>query len=198
MKILALTDLHGDVSILKSLIKKVITSEIDIIVIAGDLTQFETNLNYLLAKLNSMNKPVLIIPGNHEDDEHLTETAKAYPNLICFNKKAVEFQGYLFLGYGGGGFSLEDSQFKWLARQWYSEYQNQKIILVLHGPPFGTSLDKIDNRHVGNKDFRSFIERIKPKLVICGHLHENAGKLDTIGEIKLINPGWEGMIVEMG
>jgi Icc-related predicted phosphoesterase len=55
----------------------------------------------------------------------------------------------------------------------------------------------MNGRHVGNKDFRSFIERIKPNLVICGHIHETAEKKDKIGKTIVINPGWEGVVVEL-
>jgi len=33
---------------------------------------------------------------------------------------------------------------------------------------------------------KSFILRVKPELVISGHLHENARKEDEIGKIKII------------
>lgn len=71
------------------------------------------------------------------------------------------------------------------------------MILLLHGPPFGTTADLINERHVGHKDYRAFIERAKPKLVICGHLHETFGATDMIGATKVVNPGQEGMVIEM-
>ncbi len=103
----------------------------------------------------------------------------------------------MFLGYGGGGFAMEDPLFRKIAREWYGHYNGRKIVLVTHGPPFSTTLDLLGERHVGNRDYRKFIERIKPKLVIAGHLHETAGKTDMIGKTRLVNPGWEGMVIEL-
>ncbi len=198
MKILALVDLHGDMKLLKKLVKRAKEKDIDLVVVAGDLTMFEDHLRYIIRKLNTIGKKVLIIPGNHESEKSLKEVVKDYENCIEFNKKVARFREHVFLGYGEGGFALKDAEFRKLARHWYGEYQKEKVVLVLHAPPFGTKLDKINGRYVGNKDFRKFIERIKPKLVICGHLHETAGKTDKIGETKVINPGWEGMVVELG
>jgi len=198
MKLLAFVDLHGDSRLLKKLIKRAKEKDINLVIVAGDLTMFEDNLRYVLRKINTIGKKVLIIPGNHESDKGLGKAINDYENCVDFNKKAVKVGSYVFLGYGEGGFALCDADFRKIARGWYGKYQKEKIVLVSHAPPFGTAVDKLNGRHVGNKDFRSFIERIKPKLVICGHLHETAGKIDKIGETKIINPGWEGMVVDLG
>ncbi len=198
MKLLAFVDLHGDMKFLKKIIKRAKEDDIDLIIAAGDLTNFEDHLRYIIRKLNSIGKKILIIHGNHESEKSMREAVKDYENCVYFNKKAVKVGGYVILGYGEGGFALEDAEFRKISRKWYSEYQKKKIVLVLHSPPFATTVDKVDKRHTGNKDFRSFIERIKPKMVICGHIHETAGKKDKIGETIVINPGWEGMVVELG
>ena len=127
----------------------------------------------------------------------MEKKAKEFKNFVFFHKKAVEIEDFVFLGYGGGGFSQSDPEFRGVARGWYGKYQDKKIILVTHGPPFGVSADKINEDHVGNKDFRKFIERIVPRLVVCGHIHETAGAVDEIGITKVINPGWEGMTIEL-
>jgi Icc-related predicted phosphoesterase len=37
-----------------------------------------------------------------------------------------------------------------------------------------------------NKSIKTFFIRVKPELVISGHLHENARKKDEIGKIKIL------------
>ena len=67
--------------------------------------------------------------------------------------------------------------------------KGKKLILITHGPPYGTSLDLIDNmRHSGCKSIREFIENAKPMACICGHIHETAGSTDLIGKTFVINP----------
>ncbi|MBR9683305.1 hypothetical protein GOV03_02080 [Candidatus Woesearchaeota archaeon] len=198
MKLLTFVDLHGETKFLKKLVKRGKEDDIDLVVVAGDMTMFEDHLGYVLKKLNSIGKKVLLIPGNHESNKDLNKALKGYDNCQNFHEKAVEIEGYVFLGYGEGGFSLKDAEFRKVAREWYSKYQKKKIVLVTHAPPFGTTVDRVDRRHVGNKDIYSFIKRIKPKLVICGHIHDTAGKTDKIDGVNVINPGWEGMVVELG
>ena len=198
MKFLAFLDLHEDKKALKQLLECSARPEVEFIICAGDLTQFSRNIRFILWKFNELGKKIYLIPGNHESDKVFSEVLPDYPNFMNINNKAVEVDGYVLLGYGGGGFSSEDSDFRKIAREWYGKYKDKKTILVIHGPPFGTKTDLIENQYVGNKDYRAFIERIKPKLVICGHIHETAGMIDKIGETMVINPGWEGMFIELG
>lgn len=198
MKFLAFVDLHEDKKALKQLLEVAARPEVEFIICAGDLTQFSRNIRFILRQFNELGKKIYLIPGNHESDQVFSEVLPDYPNFVNINNKAVEVDGYVLLGYGGGGFSHEDADFRKMAREWYGNYKDKRTILVIHGPPFGTKTDLIENQYVGNKDYRAFIERAKPKLVICGHIHETAGMIDKIGETKVINPGWEGMFIELG
>ena len=92
---------------------------------------------------------------------------------------------------------MRDPEFRKMAREWYGKYNGEKIILITHQSPVETTLDLLEDRHVGNIDYRKFVERIKPKLALSGHLHETAGEMDTIGKTKLVHPGWDGMIIEL-
>jgi len=198
MKFLTFTDLHEDKTILKELVKRASKEDIDFVICCGDISSFGRGLRYNLTKLNSIGKKIYLIPGNHEEGrDELVNVVRDLPNCINFDRKAIKIGDYIFLGYGGDGFSMQDEKFRKISREWYGKYKDVKMILVTHGPPYGTELDKIGERHVGNKDYRKFIERIKPKVAISGHLHETVGKSDKIGETKLINPGWEGMVVEL-
>ena len=75
--------------------------------------------------------------------------------------------------------------------------KDKKIILLLHGPPYGTKVDKIVGQYAGNKDVRDFIERNKIDYAICGHLHENFGKTGKIKKAIVMNPGPYGKIIKL-
>lgn len=197
MKFLTFTDLHEDKTFLKELVKRASKSDIDFMICCGDISSFGRGLKYNLNKLNSVGKKIYLIPGNHEEGRDFGSFVKEFSNCVNLDRRAVKMGDYIFLGYGGDGFSMQDEEFRKISRDWYGRYKDEKIILVTHGPPYGTALDKIGERYVGNKDYRKFIERIKPKVAISGHLHETVGKTDKIGDTKLINPGWEGMVVEL-
>jgi len=197
MKFLAFVDLHENAKYLKELVSRAKEDDIEFVVCAGDLSNFGRGLTRALKEFNALGKKLYLIPGNHEDNLDLDRVVKEYPNCFNFHKKTFRLGGYLFLGYGGDGFAAQDPEFRKIAREWYGRHKGEKIVLVTHGPPFSTAIDILPGGHSGNKDYRSFIERVEPKLVICGHLHETAGTVDKIGKTKVINPGWEGMVIEL-
>jgi Icc-related predicted phosphoesterase len=59
-------------------------------------------------------------------------------------------------------------------------------ILITHGPVLGLLDTTVDGRHVGCNDLYDKVREIKPKVHICGHIHESYGTLVEDG-IKFIN-----------
>ncbi len=196
MKILTFVDVHEELKILKSIIKK--SGKADLLVCAGDLTVFEQNMDYMLSELNKIGRPVLIIPGNHETSTNLRKSCSLFKNIIYLHKKIYEFGDCLFLGHGGGGFSTHNHQFEKIAKMFSRKITKEKItVFVSHEPPYGTKLDNIAKSHTGSKPLRKFIKENNLKLVICGHLHENKNKIDKIGNTVIINPGPYGKMIEI-
>ncbi len=198
MKLLVFTDIHEDRKVLQQLVQRARQKDIHIVICTGDFSTFGRGANLVMKEFNDLEKTFIVIPGNHEDKEGwLDQAVKNYPYCINLHGRAMNIDDYLFLGYGGGGFSPEDAPFRKVSREWYGKYNGKKIVLLTHGPPFGTTLDLIGNRHVGNHDYRHFIERIKPKLALSGHLHETFGAVDMIGMTKCVNSGKEGVVIEV-
>lgn len=196
MKILAFVDIHGSTTAMEKIEEKARHS--DILVCAGDLTIFEQNLEPLLKRLDKIGKPVLMIHGNHEFEKNIEKVCSTLKNVHFIHKKVYKTGNYKFLGYGGGGFSLEDSGFDSAARIFNKEITSQnKVILVTHAPPYNTNIDKIEKSHHGNKTIRRFIDKSHVDLVVSGHLHETGGKEDIIKKARIINPGPHGKIIEV-
>jgi len=197
MKFLTFTDLHENREGLKALVKRASEVDIDFVVCAGDISSFGRGLRVVLKAFNEVGKPFYVVPGNHEEGPGFEEVVGEFPHCISLDRKATMIGDYIFLGFGGGGFAMKDADFRKLARFWYGKFNGQRIVLLTHQPPFATKLDALNDRHVGNEDFRDFIVRIKPRLAISGHLHETVGEVDVMGDTKLINPGWDGMVIEL-
>jgi len=198
MKILAFTDLHGDLKALKEIKKKAKNQRPEVIICAGDISIFGDNFAYLINEIDELNIPFLLIPGNHEDDSLIRSSERMFENVKDLHNKHFVKNDYLFFGFGGGGFSLIDKEFEQTAKKFKKIISNtgiKKIVLVTHAPPYKTKVDNVHGSHVGNKSIRNFIVDAKPVLVICGHLHENEGKEDKIGKTRIINPGFSGKIV---
>ena len=78
-------------------------------------------------QLNKLNKPVLIIPGNHEEDTDLSELANQLNNVTDIHKKTFIKDNYLFLGYGGSGFSIVDKEFIKTGKKLEKELKKHKL-----------------------------------------------------------------------
>ncbi|MBS3163226.1 metallophosphoesterase [Candidatus Woesearchaeota archaeon] len=197
MKLLAFVDLHSDLNQLKKLIAKAKEKQPDYLVCAGDISDFGRDIDQIFKELEKLNIPMLIIPGNHESSEGITKLCTKFKFAINIHKGCYEVNDYCFFGYGEGGFSEEDREFERIANKFKKEInEKKKIIFVTHAPIYGTKVDYISQLgHRGNKSSRKFVLEVKPKLVICGHLHETATMIDKLGSTVIINPGKYGKII---
>lgn len=199
MKILAFVDMHGSLKALKKLVETIKQKKPKVIVCAGDISIFEQRLDYFIERLSKFGVPFLIIPGNHESGEMLSRACNKSKDAYYLHKQVYDkITDYLFIGNGGGGFSDRDDKFDKISKRFAKETaKGKKVILVTHQPPYKTKLDRIGKTYAGNKSYRRFIDKNKVDLVVCGHLHENAGKTDKVGKTFLINPGPYGKIIDI-
>jgi len=202
MRILAFTDTHAYLPDINKILKKAKKEKPALMICAGDMTMFGNGIE-LIKKLD-IGIPLLIIPGNHEIPEEINYMAKKFPFIKNIHLKHFISGSYLFLGCGGGGFTQHHAEFEQSEEKFATAIKKlkvqdhkHKVILVTHQPPYKTKVDAIYNEHAGSKSIRKFIEKYKPALCITGHLHENFGKKDKIGDTLIINPGPEGKIIEI-
>jgi len=198
MKLLAFVDLHGSLAAIKKISVLARKENVDYIVCAGDITIFGDGMELIVKRLDEIGKPVIMIHGNHEGEKSLKHLCDKTKNVKFLHKKTLTTDGYVFMCYGGGGFSVKDAEFEeWSKKEMEKIAEEKKIILVTHAPPYETKLDLILDQAAGNRSIRQFIKRVQPKLAICGHLHENAGMKDKIDNTKIVNPGPWGMLIEV-
>lgn len=63
------------------------------------------------------------------------------------------------------------------------------LVLVSHTPPHATACDRLRNgTPVGSAAVRDFIEKYRPIVCLCGHIHESRAQ-DRLGDTLVINPG---------
>ena len=163
MKILAFADTHGNLKAIKRLLEK--GKNVDLLVCAGDISNFGRNLRKLVAEFKKLNKTMLIIHGNHESMEQMMELSKEFPWLLFIHKGAYQFGNYFFLGYGGDGFSRQDPEYEKLARKFKKTLKkDSKLIIITHGPPYGTRCDFIPHqRHVGCETYTKIDKIIRKR-----------------------------------
>ena len=194
MKVFIITDIHGNKESLNKIKEK--TEDCNLIICAGDFTIFSNEIDQILGNLNKIGKPVLLVHGNHEDEDEVKKICNHLENCYFIHKNKFDFGEYVFIGYGGGGFSFKDHGFEKQVKKFKRWCSGKKCVLVTHAPPYGTKIDKIYKEHAGNKSIRKFIETVKPVLAISGHLHECVGQ-DKIGKTIVINPGYKGKVLDI-
>ena len=79
-KILAIGDIHGDTGLVKKLAETAEKENVDFVILAGDLTFAEQSTEGLIGPFSKINKPVLLVPGNHESMATIDFLAKRYEN----------------------------------------------------------------------------------------------------------------------
>lgn len=192
MRILAFVDIHGNKTLAKRLVS--LSKQADLLICAGDLTFFGKNLKEILEILEKANKPLLIIPGNHESEDQIKQISKKLSFVHFMHNKLYILNQYAFLGYGGGGFEIEDKSLESLIPKIKEKIKNKVFILITHQPPYNTKLDLINRQHVGSKSLLRLIKELNPRLHICGHLHENISKKDRVNKTFIVNPGFGKLI----
>lgn len=196
MKLLAFTDIHDNMKAFSKVLKKAEKEKPDILISAGDLAYEEKDLRKTIKQLKQLKQLVLLIPGNHEDPVIMEQLCS--DDIIYLHKRTYSIGSYTFFGYGGGGFAQEDKKLESLTPK-IKKVAKEKLICITHMPPHNTALDylPISKRHTGSLSETRLIRELKPVLFVCGHLHENFYKQDKIGKTIIINPGPEGVIIEV-
>jgi len=59
-------------------------------------------------------------------------------------------------------------------------------VLVTHGPPYKLRDVNREGEHCGDRDLRQAIQRVRPKLHVCGHIHEGYG-VSRFGDTLIAN-----------
>lgn len=141
---------------------------IDVILSCGDLAP-----EYLSFLATFFSGPVLYVHGNHDDGYE----KKPPEGCISIDGQIFEYQGVCFAGLGGsmrykpGIHQFTEAQM--LARimhLWLRLGRRQLDVLVTHAPACGQG-DGKDLPHAGFKAFLFLMEKLRPAVLVHGHVH---------------------------
>ncbi len=198
MRLLCVSDIHGNYSNVIELLRKVETY--DMVLVSGDITHLggykecEEIISPFLVTGAEYKAVVLAVPGNMDRPEVLNYLKDS---KIDLNGKGVIINDIGFMGVGGSNktpFStpneLSDSEMFAFLDNGYDKISGAgKKVLVSHAPPKKTRLDRsFLGFHAGSKVIREFIEKHDIDLCLCGHIHESRGE-DSLGNCLCVNPG---------
>jgi hypothetical protein len=199
-KILAIGDIHGDTGLVKRLAEKAIRENVDLVILAGDLTFGEQSLKNLIGPFAKAKKQVLIIPGNHEAISTTAFLSEAYAPY------SKHLHGYSLIknnvGIFGAGTAnmgphqIKDSEIFGLLKKSHQEIKETwKKVMVTHIHPKGSKSEFTG--FPGSPAVRKAIETFQPDIAICSHIHEAAGLEENIGKTKVINVSRKEKIFEL-
>lgn len=200
MKILAISDIHGqfDRFAPPSL------PEADVALICGDFTNLGIHRPQEVAaaerwmtQMAARFPQVLYVLGNHDlglPNAYFEREGLAIRNIA---RRVVTLGGLRIVGADlSPCFDLPQ-----LADEWermtadpdvdsaYFDSLEAGDILVSHCPPLGLR-DEFrqpgSGAHLGSPGLRRYIERIQPRLVACGHIHEGSGEA-ILGNTRVLN-----------
>lgn len=195
MKVLLLTDIHGDTENLGEIIEK---EEFDAVLCAGDLSDarqydnYTENLNRVLDTLESGSGLVKAVPGNVDPEEDCIRAL--IDRKMNIHKRIASFQKFEVVGFGGGitpfgtPFEPKGSQIKESVEILYDRMSSGRKFAVIHQPPKDTNLDLTDGEHVGSPEVKNLIEEKDFDLLLTGHIHESRGQ-DKLAGTLIVNPG---------
>lgn len=165
----------------------------DILIHAGDIT-YRGEQDKLQAfndwggKLHLPKERKICIAGNH-DISFRTEPEAARSTLTHWTyleDSVTEVCGLKIYGtpwspnFYPESWVFNQSRGAEAAARW-SQIPEDTDILVVHGPPFGYG-DRLNHDrasrtrpHVGCVDLLHRLEKVRPKLTVCGHVHEDRG-----------------------
>jgi Icc-related predicted phosphoesterase len=175
LKILSVADIHGSQYRLNIILKNIEKYSPDLIVICGDITQFGP-ADVALNLLNQIKKKTLAIQGNIDTSEVLKAIDES--NAINIHMKSEIINRIQFVGLGGNinyqdlskiKIKVENTQKK------LNEIINNSTIVITHIPPYGLQDKTFLGFHSGSNLIKKIIEKYNPRLLLCGHIHENPG-----------------------
>lgn len=186
MIITHISDIHRSRVVLEKL--KELTDKSDILIISGDVTTFG-DISYFREFMKSVSElriKTFYVPGNN--DKPYFSVPSGVENI---DGVKTSYSGITFGGLGGSPptpfntpYEIEEEQLRTrLDRLGYVD------VLVSHSPPINTPSDRLDSGgHAGSSSVAEYIARIKPRLVLCGHVHEAVAKI-RLGDSLVVNPG---------
>ena len=200
LRILAVSDIHGDQAAVKSLAEKAEKEDVDLVFLCGDFVSFTDEFTNMIGPFLKKGKKVFLLAGNHETPEEVDMISSLYDVKSLHGSYAVYDQIGIF-GSGGvdiGMKGIPDSQiFDNLKKGFEGVKHLRKKVMFTHVHPEGTKMEKLTQFFPPSAAVRKAVDTFQPDILICGHVHEAAGLEEQIGKTRIINVSKHGKVIEL-
>ncbi len=206
MRLLAVTDLHYRLPLFDWLLR--VGPAADLVTVSGDLLDIANPVPYeaqsvvvagYLSRL-AEHTTLLVSSGNHDldgpgaDGEQVAGwLRRATAPTLHTDGSSLDVDGIRFTVVPWWDGPLTQAA---VNRQLAEAAQDrpQRWVWVYHAPPAGTRLCFDGRRSFPDAELTAWVERYRPDLVLCGHIHqapwvEGGGWHDRLGSTMVLNPG---------
>jgi Icc-related predicted phosphoesterase len=199
MKLLLFSDLHADAGAARRLAERARMA--DVLVGAGDFGNVRRDVGVCLDVLRACGRPAVLVPGNNESFDELAAACRRWPEAHVLHGTGVTLAGAAFFGLGGG---VPVTPFGSWSYDFTEEQAEALLtdcpagcVLVSHSPPRGAADVDSRGRSLGSAVVRDAVLRLRPALVVCGHIHASAGQQALLGASPVVNAGPAGVVWEL-
>ncbi|MBI2578982.1 MAG: metallophosphoesterase [Candidatus Aenigmarchaeota archaeon] len=199
LKILAASDIHEDTRAAKRLADKAEKYNVDLVILAGDLTYFDNDWHGMIGPFLEKKKHVFFVAGNH-DSIATAELLKEKYRINNLQERSAVVNNVGFFGCGGGNVGIniltDRETFDALKKGFRNVRDAEKKIMITHMHPAKSTMEKVSG-YPGSSGVRKAIEELQPDIHLCGHIHETEGFEEKIGRTAVISLGKQGRIIEI-
>lgn len=201
MNLLLVSDLHADRGAARALAAR--AAAVDVIVGAGDFTNGRdtASLPVCIDVLKAFGKPTVLVAGNNESTDELAATCAGWDGCHVLHGSAAVVGGVAFYGVGGGipvtPFGSWSYDFDEVQAAALLAAAPAGCVLVVHSPPKGVADVSGRGASIGSTAIRDAIVRVKPRLVVCGHVHASNGTTGELAGVPVVNAGPGGVTWEL-
>ena len=187
MKIYAVADIHARSHRLENIRAGIAELQPDCVIIAGDMISY-FRPGPVFSVLDALAVPVFAVRGN-SDPSYLEKHLKRLSNVASLHARKIVFKAIPLVGISGAIPVPFRSRIRFLEKGLFARIKplvDQDTVLVVHPPPYGVR-DRVGRKvSAGSKGVRTLVEETRPAVVICGHIHEDAG-IDRLGATLVVN-----------
>lgn len=187
MLIFAAADLHGRPERVAAVETHVAAHRPNLLILAGDLSR-RMRPDKVAGPLSRLPVPTFFIRGN-SDSRRLEASFARTSRLQNLHATRKIFNDVGFVGVGGtiplpfhSRLGLAES----VLMDRLSDLLKPGDVLVVHPPPYGVRDRVLGRFHAGSRAVKRLVERRAPALVVCGHIHEQAG-IENLGKTVVVN-----------
>jgi Icc-related predicted phosphoesterase len=194
MRIAYVVDVHDRFDTVPNALAAI--GDVDVLVVGGDITTFGTpdDAQRAIELWRSLAPRLLAVAGNMDSpeiDERLVELGVSCDGRgIALGEVGIAGVSAAPVSPLGTPHELRDDELARRAEAGLAEIEKCRVrILCPHAPPHGTACDRLrSGEHVGSPALRGVVERERPDVVLCGHIHESRAS-DRLGPSQVVNPG---------